>query len=181
MYFSPVPCYFIFPGSNYLPQQYVLRHTPSTFLPTTGDITVLYISLPGCSPPPTAKTVKILLIYMHTWLRGERSKNQQKQAVYSSTSWGWKQYIPPKHQAISKLHINTTQKTTFFMLFTRKYRALNIIKLHDCWVFGLCPLSGILKNVKEYVWETWCFILRWRGGRQLLCWVQQKELTSISS
>jgi hypothetical protein len=44
----------------------------------------------------------------------------------------------------------------------------------DYWVFGLCPSSGILKNTKEHnVSETESLsVLRWGGGRHLLCCYQ---------
>jgi hypothetical protein len=49
------------------------------------------------------------------------------------------------------------------------------------WVSGLCPSSGILNPRKHNVSETViCFrpLVRW--WRHLLCWVLQKELTSIT-
>jgi hypothetical protein len=49
----------------------------------------------------------------------------------------------------------------------------------DYWVFGLCPLSDILKgNTKEHnVSETASVsVLRRVSGRHPLCWVRQKEL-----
>jgi hypothetical protein len=40
------------------------------------------------------------------------------------------------------------------------------------WGFGLCPLSSILETRKYEVSENGSVsILRWRGGRHLLCWV----------
>jgi hypothetical protein len=51
--------------------------------------------------------------------------------------------------------------------------------IRDYWVFGFGPSSGILKNTIErnvseiqYVFS----VLRWRGGRHLLCWVRCTEL-----
>jgi hypothetical protein len=38
--------------------------------------------------------------------------------------------------------------------------------------FGLCPSSGILRNIKEHnVSETGCFLLQVRGWETLTCWV----------
>jgi hypothetical protein len=52
------------------------------------------------------------------------------------------------------------------------------MKLIITGVLKLCPSSGILKDTKEHnVLET-VSVLRYRGGRQLLCWVPEKELTS---
>jgi hypothetical protein len=53
-------------------------------------------------------------------------------------------------------------------------------KTWNYWVFGLCPSSGILKNTREHnISEAGSiFVLRW-GGRHLLCWFHEKELTSI--
>jgi hypothetical protein len=48
----------------------------------------------------------------------------------------------------------------------------------DYWVFGLCPSSGILKNIREHnVSETGSVsFLRQGGQRHLPCWFRQKEL-----
>jgi hypothetical protein len=50
------------------------------------------------------------------------------------------------------------------------------------WVSRLCPLIGILNTRKTKRFGNWiCFRLQVRWGRHLLCWVLQKELTSITA
>jgi hypothetical protein len=44
----------------------------------------------------------------------------------------------------------------------------------DYWVFGLRPLSGILKNTTFR--KLICFHPQVTDGRHLLCWVRYKEL-----
>jgi hypothetical protein len=49
------------------------------------------------------------------------------------------------------------------------------------WASGLCPSFGILNNCKTQRFGNWnCFRLQVREGKHLLCWVPQKELTSIT-
>jgi hypothetical protein len=60
----------------------------------------------------------------------------------------------------------------------KQYRLCSFTQ--NYWVFWLCPSSGILKTREYKVSETgYISVLRW-GGRHLLCWVLQKELTSIT-
>jgi hypothetical protein len=48
------------------------------------------------------------------------------------------------------------------------------------WVFGLCPLPRILKNIKEYnISKLAVWFHRWGGGRHLFCSVHWIKLTSI--
>jgi hypothetical protein len=52
---------------------------------------------------------------------------------------------------------------------------------HNHWVFGLCSWSGILNNFKARRFGSGiCFRPRVGVGRDLLFWVLQKELTSIT-
>jgi hypothetical protein len=54
------------------------------------------------------------------------------------------------------------------------------ITLKSHWVSGLCPSSDILRNYKRRrLGNRMCFRLRVRGERILICWVSQKELSSI--
>jgi hypothetical protein len=47
------------------------------------------------------------------------------------------------------------------------------------WDFGPCPLFGILKTRKHF--GKWiCVRPQVRGSGHLLCWVPQKELTSVT-
>jgi hypothetical protein len=56
-----------------------------------------------------------------------------------------------------------------------------VCNTQDYWVFGLCPSSGILRNLRTQRFGNWiCFHLQVRG-RHLLCWVLYKELTSNRS
>jgi hypothetical protein len=48
-------------------------------------------------------------------------------------------------------------------------------------VCGLCPSSRILNDQETEHFKNWiCFHLQIRGGTHLLCWVPQKEVTSIT-
>jgi hypothetical protein len=49
--------------------------------------------------------------------------------------------------------------------------------VEDYWVFGLCPLSHILKNT---FWKLDLLPFSGDGGRHLLCWVCNRELISIT-
>jgi hypothetical protein len=51
---------------------------------------------------------------------------------------------------------------------------------HNNRVLGLFPSSGILESRKHAVSETGSLSVLKRGGRHLLSWVPEKELTSIT-
>jgi hypothetical protein len=58
---------------------------------------------------------------------------------------------------------------------------LYILVTENHWVYGLHPSSGILNNHKTQCSGKWVFFhLQVRGGRHLLCWVPQKDISSIS-
>jgi hypothetical protein len=67
------------------------------------------------------------------------------------------------------INTNQTERTIPFSS-SRSYRVLAMVYNTQNYCFGLCPLSGILKNTKEYyVSETESVsVFRWRGGRHLL-------------
>jgi hypothetical protein len=79
---------------------------------------------------------------------------------------------PYVYSYISSIFIRFYYRDIFVIFNTRKL--VN-------WDFGLCPSSGILKNIKEHnVSETRSVcVLRWGSGRRLLRWTRY-ELTSVT-
>jgi hypothetical protein len=56
-----------------------------------------------------------------------------------------------------------------------------VYRTQNLWVYGLCQLSAFLNNLKtKRFGNCICFRLQGSGWRHLLCWVPQKELTSIT-
>jgi hypothetical protein len=55
-----------------------------------------------------------------------------------------------------------------------------VYRILDYWVFALCPSYDILKNSNEQNSSKRgsVSVLRWRGGRHLLCWVRWKQVSS---
>jgi hypothetical protein len=53
----------------------------------------------------------------------------------------------------NNLELSCTFSASYFMLLNRIERFRRVLKMvyniRDYWVFGLCPLSGILKNTKS--------------------------------